>query len=219
MANYTPGQVGTFNGKIGRVVMCKWRDMLVGKSSPTPSKKAPTQTQKTQQSKFGLVTAFLSSIGNILDFGFRTTKANNSAMNVAVSYHIANAVTGDYPDHEFDLSKLLLSKPTSKNRISMVDNAEGKVEAGHKFSLTWEPSDFPLELTKDADKAHLLFYSEEVGEFLYLAEIAARTVLTTSVTLPRSLTGTTVHAYLLFASVDKKLVSDTNYLGQYTVLA
>jgi len=219
MAIYRPGQMGSFNGKMGEVVVNRWRQLWVGKSAPRPSSVAPTETQKSQRSKFGLATGFLSSIATIIAIGFKATKANNSPMNAAVSYHIARAITGVFPDFEVDYPSVVISLPSGKNEISMVESLEAESQAGHLINVTWVANEYPLPLTSDTDQAYFMFYNVNKERYLILSEVGPRTALTVDAPLPRAFVGDKVHGYLMFVSTDKKFVTRTEYLGLHTVLA
>jgi hypothetical protein len=117
MAIVKSGQVGDFSGKIGQSVIAKWRQLTVGRSTPKKSTKKATDEQLDTQSKFKLVTTFVSRIGTTIALGYRNTSGNLTPYNTAVQYHIQNAVTGVYPNYGIDMAKVVLSNPRMVNDI------------------------------------------------------------------------------------------------------
>src|SRR5690606_6978820 len=78
---------------------------------PSSSEKAPTQRQREQRARFGLVARFLQPIRVLLDLGFadKTRGKSVTGYNVAIGYTLRNAVTGTFPDYSVDYTRLLIS--------------------------------------------------------------------------------------------------------------
>lgn len=110
MAHYNKGILGAFNGKVGQVVGANWRGMDVLRSLPKKSKKAATEAQQIVREKFKLVMQFLSPIKTNFDTYFGKPMRFKSRFNLAVSYHIQEAITGSLGNFEIDYSKVLMTK-------------------------------------------------------------------------------------------------------------
>jgi hypothetical protein len=219
MATVKPGIVGNFNGKIGEVVLSRWKDTNVGKSTPRKSTKPPKLAQLDQRARFGLVNKFFGSISKVVSAGYQREKSNRTKMNIAVSYHLEKAVTGTYPNYVLDYSKILISDPDPKNSID--DGIATEVVPGEKntFKISWFAADMGFGNSKPTDNAYFLFYSPVQEKFILFPGPAIRSSLTHTVRLPRIFEGEKLHGYMFFFSEDGKAVSFTDYLGQYTLLA
>lgn len=223
MAIVKPGQVGDFNGKIGQVVLTKWRDVNVGRSAPKKSTKPPTLARLDQQSKFGLVTGFLGSIADLLAIGYQSSGSPKlTPMNAAVRYHLSNAVTGVYPDYQMDYTKVVISNANVKGEIDGGYTVSATAVADAKVTVTWLASSADAlanKLTSPADQLYLVFYNITKQRFVTFESKGTRAALTTTVQIPRSFVGNKIHAYMFFVSPDGKSVSVTEQLGSFTLLA
>ncbi|MGF1925184.1 MAG: DUF6266 family protein, partial [Bacteroidia bacterium] len=110
------GILGGFRKKTGTVVGSYWRKLDVIKALPRSSGKAPTQLQIEQQQKFALVTGFLGEFSELIDTGYKAD-GSFTPMNMAVAYHLKEAVTGNSPFYAIDLTKFKYSQ----GRIKLPD--------------------------------------------------------------------------------------------------
>lgn len=223
MATVKSGKVGRFNGKIGDVVIYKREGILLGRDVPSKSTKPPTLAQLDQQSKFGLVTSFLSSISDLLAVGYQSSgSANLTPMNAAVRYHLSNAVTGVYPNYQLDYTKVLISNANVKGEIDGGYTVSATPVADAKVTVTWLASSADAlanKSTSPTDELYLVFYNITQGRFVTYESKGTRAALTTTVQIPRSFVGNKMHAYMYFVSPDGKSVSVTEQLGGFTLLA
>ena len=62
MALYEPGALGEFNGRVGRVIVYRWRHLKIGRAMPgkRKRKKKGTKSQQAQRSRLGLISSYLS---------------------------------------------------------------------------------------------------------------------------------------------------------------
>jgi len=217
MAILRPGRVGRFNGKIGDVVVSRWRDLTVGRSAPTPSTKERTPAQLDQQMRFGLVTTFFNIMAPIVNLGY-TSRKNLSPVNAAVQDQINSVITGVYPAYQLDFPNVMLTKPKNAidggNRLTLTALADAQV------SLTWVMrSRVGQEQFSDPkDKLNIVFYSATNGKRVFYLKSAERSAESAVFDMPFSLVGNLFHAYLYFSSVDGKSVSNSEYAGSFTLL-
>jgi len=188
-----------------------------GKMALRAKKPLPTVPQKSERSKFGLVSVFLGPLRDLIDIGFKSRKKRVTSMNLAMSYHLANAVAGQFPDYEMDYPNVIISAPVASNEISMVEAPEISLPGGHQLRLNWAADLHPMEFTRSTDKVCLVCYNLNIRRFLYLTELAARAALTATVVLPRSFKGNELQVYILVFSANRKRVSKTKYMGLHTV--
>jgi hypothetical protein len=219
MGTFTPGAMGPVNGKIGTLIASKWKKTFVAKGLSAKSKKPASLPQADHRAKFGVVTKMLGRVSELIIVGYQNaTNGNNTAMNVASKWHLANAVIGTYPDYEIDLPKLTLSvgKPTQ------VENAYYSTltaAAERLITVSWKVNPYKPAKTLETDKLTVLLYDEEKDRFITFNGIASRSALKAEMDLPEVYEGDTLHVWIFFVSADGKLVSETNYLGVIEVLA
>lgn len=223
MATVKSGKVGVFRGKIGDVVIYKREGQLLGRDVPSKSTKPPTLAQLDQQSKFGLVTSFLSSIADLLAIGYQSSGSGNlTPMNAAVRYHLSNAITGVYPDYQLDYTKVVISNANVKGEIDGGYTVSATPVADAKVTVTWLASSADAlanKLTSPADQLYLVFYNITKGRFVTFEGKGTRADLTTTAQIPRSFVGNKMHGYLFFVSPDGKSVSVSDDLGGFTLIA
>ncbi|MET4142520.1 hypothetical protein [Pedobacter sp. UYP1] len=70
MAILQQGSLGVFTGKVGALVISKWKDKYVGKSTPKPSAKKATDLQLSQQAKFRIAGEFMRMFRSEVHFSF-----------------------------------------------------------------------------------------------------------------------------------------------------
>lgn len=213
MAILKPGQVGNFNGKIGQVVVSTWRQLTVGRSTPKKSSKKATETQLDQQSKFGLVTTFVSRFISIISLGYQNSQGNLTPYNRAVKYLLNTAVIGAYPDYAIDFSKFLLSSPRASNEIDTPESITMSATVSGKITLTWVSKLGSLDNTKDTDKLYTLFYNASDGSAMLTYGDVERSKLSFTTRVPEEESTDQIHGWAVFISANKKLVSKTMYLG------
>lgn len=217
MAILKPGQVGDFKGKIGQVVVSKWRQLTVGRSTPKKSSKKATEEQLNQQSKFGLVTSFIGRIGKTIALGYQNSAGNLTPYNVAVKDHIKNAVTGEYPNFMIDYSKVVLSSPKAQNEIDAAASVEMSAAVDAEVTITWVPKkQVFIERTMGTDLLLVVFYNVTEDAFMTAYSEGTRSSLTSTFFVPQERATDVIHAWAYFISVNKKFVSKSTYLGLVT---
>jgi len=214
MATLKPGQIGDFNGKIGQVVISKWRQLTVGRSTPKKSSKKATLTQLEQQSKFALVTTFISRVGGAISVGYQNSSGNLTPYNVAVRYHLNNTVIGEYPAYQIDYSKVRLSAPRFANEIDAAVTVTMGSPLNSIVPLTWTSKINGIGATQDTDKTFIVFYNVSENMFMIFESEAARSALTVNVRVPDENITDEIHGWMFFVSANRKLVSKTSYLGK-----
>lgn len=219
MALIKNGQVGDFTGKIGNVVVAKWKDLTVGRSTPKKSTKPLTLKQLTQQLRFKLVGEFFNRISDLIQIGYQSGTGKLTAVNAAVKEHIDKVIIGVYPNFTLDYPKITISVPFNKAEVDSGFNTKAVPVANHSVEVTWSLSDYANIRTLPTDQLYAAFYSVEQKRFLLYTAGAARSELTTTIRLPQVFIGNTLHAYCFFASADAKLVSYSEYLGSFKLLA
>jgi len=218
MATLTTGQVGLFNGKIGTVIISKWKQLIVGRGVSGKRTKKATLTQLDQQVRFALVTNFIAAIGNCIKIGYKTKAAGNfSPHNVAVRYHLAEAVTGVYPDYEIDYPKVVVSVGTVLRAIERPLNPELVAGEGNTLVLNWEAEPAAVEHdpgeSKDTDMMAVLAYDVNNDRVYFFRNLAPRGNQTHTFISRSIFQNKVLAAYVFFISADGKSVSTSEYAG------
>lgn len=216
MGTYKPGAFGPFNGKIGDVVASRWKTINVVKNFPAKSKKPKTELQLNQTSQFSLVTNFLKKAAGLISVGYGGVKGSVTPMNAALKYHLAEAITGVYPNHQLDYSKVNLSLQDSK--MDHTHSPVAEALANIVVKISWKIDANANKSTLPTDKAYILLYNPAKKNSVSLSGNMLRSALSAEVPVPSFYLGDVLHCWLFFASADGKIVSETSYLKTVTVI-
>ncbi|RZM21720.1 MAG: hypothetical protein EOO88_31805, partial [Pedobacter sp.] len=119
MGKLTGGIDNDMIGKLGNHVGRKVKGENIISMKPAKSNRPPTPLQYNQRLKFGLVTNWMSWIGQFIKIGFQHYDNNGkSAMNAAVQYNLENAVTGVTPNYLMDYANVRLSRGKLAKAVS-----------------------------------------------------------------------------------------------------
>ena len=211
MGTIRKGVLGGFSGKVGTVVGSSWKGVSFMRSIPGKVKDPRTLLQLNQRSKFALTINFLKPMNALLRSGWKLYAHGQSAMNAAVSYTHANAITGTYPDYSIDPAKVLISC----GGLTGVFNATATAASG-AIEFKWD-NNSGVNDAKQTDKALIAVVNPVKGEVITDSAGADRMAGTQSIAMPARWTGDTVETYLGFISEDGKEVANSVYLGSITV--
>jgi len=217
MGIYIPGAMGSFTGKIGNVVLTKWKKTLVGKSVQVKSKKSPTDAQIIHRLKFGLISHFVNINRPAIKIGYQSAKKKITPVNAALKYHFDKVITGIPPDYQIDYSKVKLTLPYSVNEIGNGLDVSTVMLEGQHVKVHWTQSPRPNYLTMYSDLAYLVFYNPERNQSFFVRKGARRDALEITVQLPGRFSKQQIYGYLFFVSANGKLVSATHYLGEWLI--
>ena len=211
MGTIKKGILGGFSGKVGTVIGSSWKGIAYMRSIPQSVKNPRTQPQLMQRSKFSVTMSYLKPLNQILRTGWKLQANKQSPINAAMSYHIANAIMGDYPDYEIDVSKVLVSVGS----LTPAVNAMAIVTGGTiEFSWSNNSGNGSAKLT---DKVLIAVVNQARGEAVTSCAAAERKDSTFVVQLPANWSGDEVHIYLGFVSEDGREVSNSTYMGSVTI--
>ena len=211
MGTIKQGILGGFSGKVGSVVGGSWKGISYMRSQAQNIKNPRTEAQVSQRAKFALALSFLKPLTNVVRTGFKLYAIKQTAFNAAMSYTLANAISGDFPDYEIDFASALISRGTLTSAANGLASA-----ANGKISFTWEDNS-GVGSAKATDKALIAILNPSKGEGLSDNAGAARSVGSQSIDIPSDWIGDEVQIYLGFVSADAKEVANSVYLGAVTV--
>ena len=212
MGTIQKGILGGFSGKVGTVVGANWRGKDVMRSLPKNSQRAATEQQLIVRAKFKLVTQFLTPISTILKAHFGQSSGERSRRNLAVSYHIREAITGIYPDLSIDYPKVVVTK----GELPGLQELAIAPEAGANLAITWEDNS-EQGLAKPGDVLLAVAYNPEKNLYEH-REGASRSASAYDMAVPIDWPGDTIHLWLGFASADGTRCSTSFYAGTFTIL-
>lgn len=212
MGRLKNGPFSGFTGRTGSLVGSrkngKWIMAAVRATAPG----TPSELQRNQQMKFGLMTGWLSRINSFLKVGYRKYDGEMSPFNAAVRYNLEKAVTGVAPVYTIDYPKVLLSN----GALSPAYNLVMATTLDAQLDFSWE--DNIGEFTgEDTDLAAFIVYNPTQEVFVMVVGPATRASGSFDMELPASFSTQNVHVYMAFVSANKKLVSTSQYLGATVV--
>lgn len=208
------GILGGFRKKTGTVVGAYWRRLDVIRALPRNSGKAPTQAQINQQLKFGLITGFLSNFSVLIDEGFRVANSISTPMNLAVSYHLKEAITGIEPNFELELSKVKFSL----GKLEMPMDITVLAGAGATLDFTWPHNEANDKFIDATDLLNVMVYNPLKQKFVKFKTFSERSAMAYTALLPSNFVGDEVHVYVGFSSSKKKMLhANSVYLGTVVV--
>jgi len=216
MGTYNPGVFGTFNGKVGSVVACKWKGVKVVKNYPEKSSKPKSELQLSHTSKFGLVGSFLKRASVLISVGYQGVSGAVTPWNIALKYHLKNAITGAYPNFQLNYEKVRLS--LNDNLMTPAPDAKVVALAGGMIKASWKMETNANKSTQPTDKVYILLYNPDKDTSLNVNGWVLRSGLSADMPMPGYFTGDVLYGWLFFTSADGKIVSDTQYLGSVTVI-
>lgn len=180
------------------------------RSVPRSSSRLPTESQLYQRDKFRMVSQFLKPIQPVLAMYFGSSQGSRSRSNLAVSYHLKEAVLGIAPPFEMDYTKVMFAKGV----LLGLSDFQATLN-GNNVDLTWTDNSGQSN-AKNTDTLLILTYNTHTQAFDYRADVAARDAQSYSLSLLGN-AGQEVHVLVAIHAVDKLLVSTSSYVGSYTV--
>lgn len=213
MANYRKGILGAFSGKVGNVIGASWRNLDVIRSLPKKSKKEPTMAQLEQRQKFSLIIKFLSMAYQIIKMYFGKDRGNASKMNVAVAYHLHNAITGSYNQYLIDYSKAVFTK----GDLFGFNQITATMQANQTCELNYDGQSGQSNAL-DQDQLLVVVYNEDLNLVKSYEQVSTRVVGTGSIVMPPEWATHQVHIWASLVSENGRAVSTSQYLGGHVVI-
>lgn len=198
-----------FTGLIGPMIMATWKGILYARARPRKSavKKEGTPGQVAARGKFRYLHQFLSPFHPFITVGFSGKAVNKTEINVAFTANYHSAVMGVYPDLSMDYQRIRIS--------------EGKLEGLIAPELSCSPSglveiNWKTEATRRGgynDHLMLVLYSELYKKTDGFIGHAQRSDHYCSFPIREEMQKGRVHVYVSFASQNRRLASNSQYLG------
>jgi len=208
MAKLNKGILDHITGKVGKVIGSSWNGINYIRSVPARVRNPNTPAQQAHRMRFRLMAELLNSLQPIIEVGFSSGRPGRTPVNRAMSYNLANAVTGEFPELEIDFPRLIVSRGS----LTGVYTADVTADTIGEIIITWKDDSGTGSASPD-DQALLLLYNTnkkvpiiETGQYVRADEEAL-------FTLPDVFEGDSFEAYIAFAQTNGSKVSDSYYLG------
>lgn len=134
-----------------------------------------------------------------------------TAFNVAMSYMLSNAMTGEYPDFSIDMSKVLVS------RVSLTGALNGTATSVNSvFTLVWDENSGSGNANQ-TDKTLIVVFNPARAESVFTTGGNQRIAGTEDIAVPSDWVGEGVEVFLGFITEDGKDVANSSYLGSVTI--
>lgn len=211
MGTIKQGILGGFSGKVGTVIGGSWKGISYMRSQAQSIKNPRTDAQMSQRTKFALSLSFLKPMTELLRTGFKLYANKKTAFNSAMSYTLANAISGDYPDYELQFANALVSR----GALTVATNGTATSSSGNVV-ISWDDNS-GVGTAKATDKTLIAILNADRGEAVTVSAGEARATGTQTLAVPADWLGENVHVYLGFVSEDLKEVANSVYLGSVTI--
>ena len=215
MGTIKKGILGGFSGKVGTVVGASWRGISYMRSLPQKVRNPRTAGQRSQRSKFTLALALLKPMTALLRIGWKLYAHRQSPFNAAMSYTLANAITGTYPNYQIDAGKVLISRGALTPAKVTAERESG---AANQSFITFKWADNSGTGSAKATDLALITAIARGSSEMVITQIAQtpRTIEECSISIPEQWQGNEYDVYFGWVSEDGKEVSNSVYLGLIT---
>jgi hypothetical protein len=215
MGKIKQGILGGFSGKVGSVIGASWKGINYMRSIPQHVHNPRTEGQVNQRTKFAITLRFLQPLTDFLRTGFKLYAHKESPFNSAVAYTLRNAIIEPQPDKFFvEPYKVLVSR----GGLTPAANASASTDLDPlSIAITWEDNS-GVSSAKSTDKALSAIRNQtKSGEAICDTAGAQRSAGTQTIVFPDDWAGDLIDVYLGFISENGKEVSNSVYLGEYSL--
>ena len=166
---------------------------------------------KTDQEKIKIAKTILYPLIKLLNIGLKYVAKKKTPYQYAVSQMVRRALHTTRHKHEFsiDLHELIFSRgslPTAQvEEVTFHDHMCEILMSDNSGEGDARPDDISM----------VLFFNFSKQEFAYYLQGHTRSTASCLYDIPERWAGDTINVFIAMYSVDKKLVSDSEYLGEY----
>lgn len=209
MAKIPFGILGPFFGKTGTVSGYTWKGIPVMRALPAESNKQPTEAQLQQRAKFGFTSKFLGGLSTFIKTGFRELAKGRTEFQCAMSYNMAHAIGGAYPDFRIHYAQVAVSR----GQLPNVASPEAKTEGSH-LRVFWEDNS-GVGWAAASDRAIVVLYWPALNVWSYYNPGPQRADCTMVVPVADR-ENHPFHAWLTFTS-KAGAMADSEYIGEFVM--
>ncbi len=206
MARLNNGIFGPFTGKIGGVVGSSWRGMPILKMAPKEITKQPSPAQLLQRAKFSFAMGFLNPIKPFLAERFGKMEGSKAPFDLALSYHLKEAIKVEGDLLLMDYPKVCISK----GHLRGLEGVTASLQAGNILSLQWE-NNSDQSFASPGDMLTVVLFVPDVGSFFFFENIALRQDTTVQITLPEEAVVAELHCWGTFVTHTGSRAATSSY--------
>lgn len=210
MAVFEHGIMGPFKGRVGNVVGYEWRGLWVMRSLPKNKRnRKPTEKQLANQARFILMQDYLAFRNDFIRKGFSLVPElrKMSQFNVAMSYNLTHAITGEYPNWEIDYSQVVFARGDLELPKDISISQEGS-----GLCASWSTE--TIGMAENDDQAMVMISGSDQINGKHSGSL--RSVGKEFIEFDEK-PGTELFVHIAFISDDRQRVSDSKYLSSIIV--
>ena len=213
MATFEKGILGGFSGKVGNVVVVRWRGLNIMRSLPQRGSYVPTPEQLEQRLKFSLVMAFLTPLKPIVGTFFGKKQGDKSVFNLATSYHLREALLPDGDGFVINYPKVLISKGDLRG----MENPAVATAPGQLLNLSWVDNSGQGNASAQ-DLLYVAVYAPEADLYQLFTPAGTRADAQVQLALPAYLSGLEVYVWATFVDSTLHYAATSSYLGSVVLI-
>ena len=208
MARLINGIFGPFTGKVGGVVGSSWRGMPILKTAPKESTKKPSPAQLLQRAKFSFVMAFLHPIKPFLAERFGKMEGTKAPFDLALSYHLKEALKVDGDMLLMDYPKVCISK----GHLRGLEVSSAILQSGNILEINWA-NNSAQSFASAGDILTVALYVPNVASFYFFENIALRQDAKVQLSLPEEAVGEAIHCWGTFVTFNGSRAATSSYFN------
>lgn len=213
MGTIKKGILGGFSGTVGTVVGANWRGMDVMRSRPKSSGSNPTPLQLLQRQKFALAIKFQNALRSMQSRLYGENSGVRSRVNLAAGYLLKEVVAEQNGEAVLVMNKVIITK----GDLTGFQNLTVAAGSNQTLVFDWEDNSSQM-LAQSTDIFCTAVFEEESGVFNVQEGPEQRDATQSTLALPDSWSGKTVHVYAFFQNVAQNKACNSLYLGTVAVL-
>ncbi|MDM1044451.1 hypothetical protein HX004_13850 [Myroides sp. 1354] len=209
MGKMDNGLTGGFRGKLGTVVGAKMNGQYIVRNAPKKGGRKPTSAQLNHRNKFRLVSKFLRPINKVIKRFFDPDTEAKSKINIALAYHLKEAVKEMDGEYVIDFEKVVISKG-----ILITIFVDQVILENKEFTITWS-SNSVFNTIGATDTLTLVLYQKSTKSTFVFENVVQRSAMEFKFQLPGSFEETG-YALWGFMSDEAGVECSTSlFLGEY----
>lgn len=208
MATSNSGIPGNFTGRIGNTVYYFLNGKWVSRSIAAVTKPA-TPGKLAIQMRMGIASTVLRQLKPFINLGYRqlAIAKKDNASNVAKSFLLRNAMTGEYPDISIDYEKMKVSEGPL---MPALESSVTQVAEGLRFNWFADPLAPWPDYT---DQVMMLAYFPSMGKIVFDLYGAQRLQGTALLPISAPMQSEYMETYISFVSADRSATATSCYTG------
>lgn len=208
MATQANNIFGSFSGKVGQVVGTSFRGMAVLRMAPGKSTKKPSPAQVLQRAKFSAAMGFLNPIKPFLAERFGKMEGTKAPFDLALSYHLREAIQVEGDDLQIIYPKVCISK----GHLRGVEGTSAIVEPNDLLTVQWTDNSIQSFANPD-DLLTIVLYAPSSSEFYFFENIAQRPDASVQLPLPDKAVGVQIYCWATFITFTGEFAATSCYIS------